>query len=191
MKIFSRKYRINLLSWAPAVPSPARCICRKARSSRSREPLLTRSQAVCKTCKLLEVKQVLSTITGLHTYIPSAAAGLWTSWAPAWWRRAHCCRGSSQVSTLRSYHSRSSSRPWLIITWTLSGAQGEQSHLKLGPTINTEEEAAPAVLLDMLALLRLLVWDTLKRDTQWVVVKCMAWLGFHYQHQVCYASYCF
>ena len=78
MKIFCRKYRINLLSWVLAVPSPARCIYHRGRSSRSLALPLSQTPTAYKTwnykwrqscllsTQLLPIFQVQLRSFGLH-----------------------------------------------------------------------------------------------------------------------------
>ena len=60
MKISSHKYRINLLSWAPAVPSLAHCIYRRGRNSKFQAHPQTRSQAAYKTWGIMLSEQTRS-----------------------------------------------------------------------------------------------------------------------------------
>ena len=55
MKIFFHKYRINLLSWGPAVPSLAHCISRRVQNSKSLAPPRIRIQAACKTWQIFHI----------------------------------------------------------------------------------------------------------------------------------------
>ena len=60
MKISAHKYRINLLSLAPAVPSLARCISHRVRSSKFQAHPRTQSQAAYKTWGIMLSEQTRS-----------------------------------------------------------------------------------------------------------------------------------